>query len=280
MNCENLPKIYPHEIWYEGFQYSGRNSLPASHTLPNHWIVNPENAFTTKDGMVMQCLTSGELIFNSSLVNLQIRNNSSEGNYLITWFTIGRENMIFDIRGRRSDENNHISLEINAETNRIRIKQTISGIETVLASVDYAIEHELLTVYNFSLLLLGDLVYGLVNDTEIIRATTSISPTIHGTSLYVPNVFEEDPVAFSAFSLRETDTYQNLSFDNHEIFRLFRQLLKENIQCPDELNWSTFIRANKLYEKFKDLGFPNDFWADRGYPIDKPQSEKWFGPRA
>lgn len=278
MSCNNdFPQIYPHYIYFEGFQYSGVKSLPATYDVPSHWTCNPSRSFTTKDGMVMQCIDEGELIYNKSLTDLQIRNTPEQSNYSISWTTIGRENMNFEIRTRRLDENNFLSFEIDAENNLIQLKQTISDIETILTTKEYIFHHDILVVYEVSIITLNSYVYGYINGDKILEANTVLSPTYHGMSLYVPFVFDDDPVAFSLVSIQETTEQEDPILNNDNLLVMFRELIKNNIECPTHKDWETFKRAYELYHRFKDLGYKDATWTNFGYPIKEPKSQSWFG---
>lgn len=276
MSHTDFPGIYPHQIYIEGFQYIGSASLPASDTLPSQWHSTPDGQFTTKDGMVMQCLGAGELILSTPLSSYQLRNPKSKPNYGIFWTTIGRENMIFEIRARRVDENNYVSMEIDSINNVIKIKQKISGSENTLASTNYNIVHEILTVYEFGFIMLNDHLSARINGNQVLTADCQLFDA-HGTSINVPSVFEEDPIAFSALNIYETYEYNQPQLNNDNLIVLFREMIKNNIECKNDRTWNTFKRAKKLYDLYKNFGFSDRTWTHFGFPIEEPKSETWFG---
>lgn len=185
--------------------------------------------------------------------------------------------MKFEIRGRRSDASNYVAMKINAANSTIQLVEKIAGVESVLTTANYVFHSDILVLYECGLWIMDEHIYARINGAEIVRTTTSVPKTAHGMSLYVPEVFDEDPVAFSHVAVKETTEHELPSLNNDNLLVMFRDMVKNNIECPNHRDWETFKRAKKLYERFKDLGYSDETWTNFGFPLEKPQAETWFG---
>ncbi len=54
-------------------------------------------------------------------------------------------------------------------------------------------------------------------------------------------------------------------------------MMKQQIENPSVYNFDTYNQAKKLYDKYRNLGYMDEEWNLKGYPIEYPSTEKWFG---
>lgn len=275
----NDPIVIQPNIYFERFMYRGASALPGSKTISSNWTNSPTGAFTTSDGIVLRCRTVGELIYSgTSLRDLKHVDLSSSSNYSITFLTIGRANAIFEIRGRRLDSDNYISFKLDFSTQTISLNQNDSGVLTILESTSYDLISDKLKLYAISLRFLDDNIFGYINGYRAIESMSNNLLTTHGFSLYVPEIDSSDPVGFSELSVAEVveAVDEQLEIDNSDLMVRFRKQIRDEIKNPTSLDWSTFKKIRSLWEFDKDVKLPDKVWANKGYPIEEPTTERFF----
>ncbi len=276
MPHEELPCKIQGTIVRESFRY---DSPPGSVTLPDTWTDTPDGTFTTESTHALEVLGAGELVYGTSLSGLQRLGTPDKANYALEVDVVARERLRFEIRGRRQDANNFISMFIDFQKNQISIRKTTSGTVTSLEGISHNLRFvDAPTGYTFELWMFNNSLTGFINGANLIETTSSSFTGDHGISLYVPEIFAADAATFHGFRVHEliTQPSPQLEDDGSDLHVAFRKLLKKQVETPVLNNYKEFLKARLLWKKYKDLGRLDIFWKDLGYPIQEPVTEDWF----
>ena len=171
-----------------------------------------------------------------------------------------------------------MGMTVNLETDTVSIVRSTSGTETILTSVSHDFKNDGEYRYILELWFQGTDIRAFVNGFNVASYVTGSFRTSPGFSLHTGTInFSDLPRIYEvkAFELTEQNE-QALEFDPSNLLVDFRKRMKEEIENPAERTWATYIKARKLYDKYKDQGFKNETWEEFGYPIQKPSSEEWF----
>lgn len=226
---------------------------------------------------------AGELIYiGTTLHDLAGNEDDEDANYSIKIKFMGTDDLQVDIRVRRQDENNFIALKIDFATDTIAIVETIAGAETTLTQASHDFKFDGRTKYEFEVMMLGRFIYGLVNDFNIIRASTKTFRTEPGLSISFPVFNENDPPVMYTIHSTETEAFSDpqpdaaLDADPVGFYLTFRIAIKEQIENPAVRDWDSYVNAVKFYEQ-RNVGMSDELWEELGYPIKEPSAEEWFG---
>ena len=226
---------------------------------------------------------AGELIYDGlTLHDLVGNEDSDDANYSIKIKFMGTDDLQVDIRVRRQDANNFIALKIDFMTDTIELVETIAGVETSLDQASHDFKFEGKTRYDFEIMMLGTSIHGVVNDFEIVEASTTSFRTEPGLSISFPTFNENDPPVMYTIYATETEAFPDpqpdavLSADPTGFLLTFRESIKEQIENPTTRDWDSYVTAVKFYEQ-RNVGMSDKIWEELGYPIKKPSAEEWFG---
>ncbi len=225
--------------------------------------------------------TTGELIYvGTSLHDISGKEDNEDADYAVKLRVMGTQDLQLDLRLRRQDENNFIALKINATTDTISITETKAGVETTLDSASHDLKFLGRTRYDIELRMISRFLYGLINEYNIVTASTPSFRTEPGLSILFPTFNSADPPLLYTIFAIETENFPDavdpLPSDPGELLISFRRSIKEEIENPSARTWTTYRRAVLFYEQ-RDVGMPDAAWEELGYPIKRPSAEEWFG---
>ncbi len=231
----------------------------------------------------MEIQSAGELIYiGTTLHDLAGKEDNEDADYAIKLLFMGTDDLQMDLRVRRQDENNFIALKVNFTTDTIAIVETIAGVETSLAQAPHDFKFERIVKYTFEMRMVGSSLYGMVNDFDIIQASTENFRTEPGLSVSFPTFNENDPPVMFTIYANETEAFPDpqpeavLSGDPVGFYLIFRESIKEQIEDPTIRDWDSYVEARKFYAQ-RNVGMSDEAWEELGYPIEEPNAEEWFG---
>lgn len=260
-----IKRIWP-VLFVDMFQYRGREDLPGSKSIPDHWNIisgrfdtsNERNLFCSQPGILQY---SGEP-FDTNNVAYAIR------------FSV-QDNLHFEIRGRQSNDGlQYVGLEVNAENKTIQINSIKNTSETIIIRNDYQFNQK---YYSMELCLINEKDYYLIiNGSTVARGEL---PHEHSEPNYGLELHSfTSPSYFSAIAVQEIKEFNEpQEHDEKDLYTIFRKKIKEQIENPTEKNWQTFANAKKLWERGRNIGRHDSLWEILGYPIEEPRPEAWFG---
>ncbi len=267
-------------LFEDRFRYRGSAGLPGSDTLPDHWTIASGN-WTTRNESRLLVLEAGELVYSGTSLKSLSQFSSTNANFILQLRVWGKEDAKFEIRGRRTDANNYISLFVDFENNEISLRKANSGTITTLETIGFTLRFDTTqySKHDFQLWMFDDTITACANFNDIITITEADHKTSDGFSLAVPEINEDSPISFSIFVAKDIDDFNDpqLEQDPSDLHVLFRKLMKVEIETPTVKDWNTFKRAHTLYKKYKDRGGRNNtIWTFLGYPVRKPPSDDFL----
>jgi len=186
--------------------------------------------------------------------------------------------MVFEIRGRRSDTENFVCFRLDFEAQEISLDKVEGGSRATLVAQSHNLSQSPLA-YNAGLYMSGDTVMGFVNGSYIIGATTDFNQSVAGFSLFVPAVYEGIYTAFDSVQVFTIESYPEnptIPNDPSDIAQQYRIMLKEWVENPAARTYENFLHARQRWEAMQDFGRTNREWSLLGYPIYPPLTEEWF----
>ncbi len=248
--------------------------------LSDHWTV-PLGEFSMDSEKYLQVVQPGELVYNgTSLDDLKIAFESDNANFAIVLRFFAREDMKFEIRGRREEDNSYTALSVDFETNVVSLSEVPLGSGgVILDSTTHNLKTDGIRYYSIELWMHETDIRGFINGAQIVSATSSANLTEMGFSLWVPEVYLDDPPIFNAMVVHEL-IEQNprlLDGDASNLHVLFRDLMRDQIDDWAEDNrWPDFVKARRHWHLSRNIGYLNDTWRDLGYPFYQPRSESFY----
>ena len=267
-------KFWP-AIIVEDFHTS---ELPASETLPDSWTV-ALGSFTTSSERYLEVTLPGEIVYTgTSPNNLSVFHEDANTNYVAVARFFGKEDLKLEIRGRRTDDDNYISLYVDFEDNVVELREAVGGTITDLASTSHTFEPDEIAYYSAELWMFDDNIYGVINESVIVDATTSEHITIDGYSLFVPEVNLDDPITIAKFAIHDLieRPAKELEGDPSNLIVRFRNHLQDILCEPPTRNYEEFVKHFKAYQRNRNMGRSNDTWRSIGYHIKKPSTEDYL----
>ena len=257
---------------------------PRGGTLPSIWTT-ASGEFSTDTERYLEVKQPGELVYSGdSLDLLRLRVESTSANFAFVTRFFGREDMKFQIRGRRQDADNFIALEADFENDTIKIIQYDSSkIDPnqriiTLETVNHNLKFDGIRYYSIELWMLDETLYGYVNGAQIITATSESHLTEMGFSLYVPEVYLDDPPIFNAIVVHDVveANAEQLGDDDSNLYVVFRETMTSQIENWRGTKWRNFIKARKHWHQNRHIGRRHQVWEEMGYPLSQPRSEDWI----
>ncbi len=276
-NTVNIRKMWPPVI-NEQFTHRGGPGLPGSDTLPENWTI-ASGDFTTNSEVALDVLVPGELSYSGTLANDISSRHVTNSNYVVVARTFGTEDMKFEVRGRRTGAGDYISFRVDFEFNTVELRQALGSAVTTLESSTHTFEFDDVKYYSIELWMLDEDIRGFVNGAQVICATSFEHLTVDGYSLFVPEVFLDDPPRFSKFAIHDLIEFpaQSLEGDNSNLILRYRKLMKATIENPDTKDWASYLKAYKAWTIHKNLGgHRHESWDDLGYDIRNPFTEDFL----
>ncbi len=228
----------------------------------------------------LQVIRPGELVYDGpSLEDLKIAFESDNANFAIVLRFFAREDMKFEIRGRRENDESHIALSVDFETQVVSLSDDLNSGGT-LESVTHKLRTEGIQHYSVELWMHNQDIRGFINGAEVISANSKINMGQMGFSLWVPEVFLDDPPLFNTMVVHEliAQPPRSLDGDPSDLYVLFRDLMRNQIDEWAATNkWENLVKARKHWHLSRHVGYLNDTWRDLGYPFYQPRSEEWYG---
>lgn len=263
-------------IYKESFIYPSYIGLPGSETLPVNWKIISGN-WTTNSQWWLESIEPGELLYiGTGFHELTHQELTDPANFAITITFKAIEDLKFEIRTRRSDDSNFISLEIDFENNKLKIKKTEAGTETILDDQNFKWD-ENRNAYGIELWTYYDRIEGYVNRMPFAAAISDFNQTKDGFSICVPEMWNDQTNKFYNLWIQNVDAYPEPQLEfSDDLMVLKRKELKQTIENPISYDWETFTQARKIWEKGKDYGKNDEEWASLGYPIREPFFELWY----
>ncbi len=265
-------------LFIDQFRYVGTHHLPGSESLPDTWTIVSGN-WTTSGEQILEVLEEGELLYDGIKLKDLSYFISDNSNFRLVVRIYGKEDLKFELRGRRVDANNYISLFVDFENDQISLRKSNSGTVTTLKTKSYDLQYDGRRPYNFELWMFDNTITACVNMNDIMTVTEPDHRTADGFSLSVPAINEDHPITFNAIGAFDLTAFNDPQFedDPSNLQVMFRKLIKTEIETPSTRDYASFTNAHKLYEKYKDRGGRiNQEWAAFGYPIRKPPTDDFL----
>lgn len=60
-----------------------------------------------------------------------------------------------------------------------------------------------------------------------------------------------------------------------QFYTLVRINIKNIIENPSEKTWTTYQRARRYWNECLNIGYDNEKWTRKGYPIREPLPQDW-----
>lgn len=264
---------YPSLVWptifLDGFQYRG--IVPDSTSIPAHWSII-SGAFTTNSEQYLEVSQAGEMKYDGTSLAALRHTVSSNANYGIVFRFIGKDNLKFEIRGRRSDDA-YVAFGADFANNQLYM----NGSGTTNLS-NTSVSHSLFddVLYSLELWMLDNDVYGIINDSVVMQRTYAENKTNHGFSLYVHSLPANSPAVFFSSAIHELNPVHEPSLDEFDLLVKFRTLIKRELEDPSDRSWRKYVKARQHWEMNRNLLYLNDVWGELGYSIKNPMTEDWF----
>jgi hypothetical protein len=234
--------------------------------------------FSLDSEVDLEVIEPGEMIYaGTSLSEIRKKFESESANFAIVLRCFGREDLKFEIRGRRDDENNFIALKLDFSADTVEIYRRKAGIDKTLALVSHNLKFDGIRYYSVELWMYESKLFAFVNGAMLMEARSSDFIDAMGFSLYVPSLNESDPARFNVIVVHDLiKQIEQPETDPSDLIIEFRKKMQEEINNPVNRNWETFIRARKLWYYHRDIRHINEIWGDQGFPLRQPRSEDWF----
>lgn len=274
-----MPDIYNNKapLLNETFLFRGSQGLPGTESLPEYFEI-ASGDWTTTDEKYLRATSPGELVYTGDQLNDIKLGTSNNANFSIAFAVAAIESLKFEIRGRRSDGDNYIALSVDFENKVFSIKQSIDGTETTIDSVSHTWHENRAIKYAFELRMYENRIEGLINGTVFVSGTSSHNIEEDGFSIFVPEVWEDQPTIFYQMKIHETMEYPEpqLESDPNDLYLVLRKRMQQELSQTPDGSWDTYNYLYKVYMYGKDIGRPDEQWAHLGYPIYFPNPEEWF----
>lgn len=248
---------------------------PRGGALSSIWTVD-SGEFSTSTERYLEVIQPGELVYSGDSLNtLRTRFESTSSNFAFVVRFFAREDMKFQIRARRSSSSSFIALEADFENDTIRL---IENGSTILQTTNHNLKFDGIRYYSVELWMLDENIYGYVNGSQVISAESNLNLTEMGFSLYVPEVYLDDPPIFNAIVVHdvvESNTEQ-LGDDNSDLYVVFRETMTSQIDNWKGTKWRNFVKARKHWHQNRHIGRRHHVWEEMGYPLRQPRSEDYI----
>lgn len=262
--------VKTNRLFVDECRYSGRQGLPGSETLPNHWSI-ASGDFTTRYESHLRVLEPGELVYSGDELS------TSDVAIECKFFAV--EDTIIEIRGRRSsDGSSYISLNMDLENDTITLSEVSDTTTTVLDITNKVFDWNGYFAYTLMLVMNGSKIFGYVQRGLFLEGTSSLNSTETGFSIYVPQIWEEEPFKIKKIIVSNTHKWPDPKLEDKDwdLMLQHRKRLKELCESPPERTQSYFLQAREAWNKHRNDGRPDVEWANLGYPIREPVAEEWF----
>jgi len=267
-------KVWP-VVYVDDFRYRG--VLPGSSTIPDDWEVL-EGSFTTSDEQQLICTSPGTLRYVGESFGDIVFGLGQNVAYVIRLF--GQDDLQFEMKCRQNSIATHnISLNVDFATGTIRVISRTSSIENILVTNNYPFRFGPTDYYSIELWTIGDQYWVVINGTNIANGTltNTHSNVNHGFDLNIQSIPSEG-AKFAKFAVHELEEFPDVepNYDGSNLYILFRDLMKTQVESPTTRNWQTFLRARKFWDLQRNTGKHNRLWEISGYPIEEPLPENWL----
>jgi len=279
VDSTNKPIPSGETFLYEDFtKYETR--YPEGHTIADHWEV-VSGDFTTGYGPFLKANETGELLYAGSPEPDVAE--SGKVNCAIRLGVIYDADLAFTVKTRRLDADNYLGFSIDFANDTVTVSEYIGGVPTDTLSVDYAFDSSRTFPYViacgiFESRFLVGINGRIVIDAESSSLDSSLDPE-PGFSLTVTAIGDNE-VHFSFMHVIGIVAAADPSLANHPTMHYLayhRTRLKQAIEDPETLDWDSYTLANRIQRRIM-VRKPKDLlWRKRGYPIDGPYPELWFG---
>lgn len=269
----DAPRVIWPTVFLDRFQYRGKSKLPGAETLPDEWEV-VSGAFSTSDQKQLICTSPGILRYaGTSLDELVTGMTTPDFAWVIRFF--GQEDLDFSLRVREdTDSNWYFAIRVNFTDNTITV--TDRKLPPTTTSISYSLGTGDIDYYSVELWMLGEREYWVfVNGDPVFpvpaKTLTATDHTAYGFSIEVHNV-PTGGAKFSKFAVHEIVSFPDLvpNNDGSDLYRLFRELIKEEIENPSTRNWTSFKKALSLWQHHRNVGKSDRSWEEDGLPIRRP----------
>lgn len=276
----DIPKrIWP-PILIDDFRYRGKNFLPGAKTIPDEWSI-VSGLFSTSDEKQLICTSPGILQYIGTSID-QLLTGIMYPNFAWVIRLFGQEGLDFSLRVREnSSADTYIAIRVKFTTNELVFTNKQSTTTTSFAG-DYPLRTNDIDYYSIELWTLNESDYWvLINGNPVFPIdavpTAPGHDTDYGFSIEVHNV-PDNGGRFAKFAVHEIVPYPDIiaNNDGSDLYRIFRELIKEAIENPTQRNWSTFLKARKLWENHRNTGKSNQSWEKDGLPIREPLPEEFL----
>lgn len=239
--------------------------------------------FTMTNLHSLQCLEAGELVYNGTALNTLIQQKKIEETQagrsdLAIGFSIATTpSSIIEIRTRRLDSDNFVGTVMDFGNSTLNIRKVETGVSTTLNSRTYDWQCEYTDSHMVFLASFSDQLFVVVDGFLALSTTCSTGTDRYGFSVSVDQLDPEEITQFyfsCAFQVYENPPPQFES--STDLLVMFRKLMKEEIDNPPTYDWNTYHTALELYEKYRNMGMTDQEWAENGYGLEYPATEKWF----
>lgn len=265
-------------LFEEGFQ-----QIDQTTDLSDNWT-EVSGTFTTLGMYSMQCLEAGEILYSGTPINqLQPLRLVTVPTSITSDIAIGLVvntplRTKLEIRTRRQDANNYIGAYIDYENSQLAIRKVEAGVATELVGKSYDWHCAYTSSHMIFLCTYGSHIFVVVDGHVAAEADSSSFSSEFGFSYSVDQL--DDETIAELYSSVVLQVFQNCDpqlEDSSDLYVLFRKMIKQQIENPSEYNFDTYNKAKKLYDKYRNLGYMDEEWNSKGYPIEYPSTEKWFG---
>lgn len=276
----DLPERLWPPVFLDNFQYRGNERLPGAESLPSNWTV-VSGAFSTADEKQLVCSSPGILMYSGTPLSSMFTNLTYPNfGWVVRLF--GQEGLDFSLRVRENSETDeHISVRLRFTEDEVIFKNKTDA-ATNLYVGDYSLRTNSIDYYSVELWTLDASNYWvLINGNPVFPVSSAPYAAGHDSDYGFSLEVHEIPSSggkFSKFAVHELLAYNDPvpNRDGSDLFRLFRELIKEEIENPSQRNWNSFVKARKLWQNHMNTGKPNVYWEDDGLPIREPLPEEFI----
>ena len=243
--------------------------------------------FTLTNLHSLQCLEVGELVYAGTALNTLIQQKKitetqpGRADLTIGFSIATTPSSIVEIRARRLNGNNFVGAIIDFDSSLLSIRQMVAGVSTTLNSVYYDWKCLSTGSHMVFFAMFSDQLFVVVDGFLALSATCSNNTDQYGFSIAVEQLESEyfpdtDITQFyfaCAFQVYENPAPQ--LEDSADLMVMFRKMIKEQIEDPYEYDWNSYHNALELYDNYRNVGMPDQEWAEKGYGLEYPATEKW-----
>lgn len=213
--------------------------------------------------------STGQILYDTvSLEDLKVKDRTDSANYSFVLRMKAQEGFKFQIRGRYTNDDNYLYLDVDISDNLFRLGGVSNGTELASSEVEHA-----LTIgeyYSIELWVIDNEMFCVINGSKVIEHTLDYFKTVHGFALNISHI--TDPVTMHRFVVHELLPQVPEQEIEETLLVLNRRILIDFLE-DDTTDFAAFKKKHYLWEQGRNIGFSDSVWQSLGFPLKRPSAE-------